>query len=94
MPAISKKDAAEKLADVVAKAKPGELAEIYGELHPEEPIPSPLKADEIARHVRYGLEAEEVVDLWNVIFPGDRNVWYDEESGEIHFNEEMVGYVD
>ena len=41
-----------------------------------------------------GLEAEEIVDLWNVVFPEDRNVWYDEEAKTIHFNEEVVGYAD
>jgi len=40
------------------------------------------------------LDAEEIVDLWNVVFPQDRNVWYDEEAKAIHYNEEMVGYVD
>jgi hypothetical protein len=35
-----------------------------------------------------------MVDLWNVVFPKDRNVWYDEEATAIHFNEEMAGYAD
>ena len=41
-----------------------------------------------------GLEAEEIVGLWNVVFPEDRNVWYDDETKAIHFNEEMAGYAD
>jgi hypothetical protein len=28
------------------------------------------------------------------VFPEDRNVWYDEETRAIHFNEEMAGYAD
>ena len=51
-------------------------------------------ATDLALHIRSGLEAEEIVDLWNVVFPGDRNVWYNEEDDEIHYNEEAVGYVD
>ena len=60
------------------------------------PWPSPASpvAREVAKHIRGGLEAEEIVDLWNVVLPEDRNVWYDEEAMAIHFNEEMVGYPD
>lgn len=94
MPALSKNEAAEKLARVVEKADQGDLAEIYSELFPERPIASPLGASDIALHIRNGLEAEEIVDLWNVVFPADRNVWYDEESKAIHYNQEMVGYAD
>jgi hypothetical protein len=94
MPALPKKQAIEKLAGVVEKAKPTALAEIYAELFPEKLAATPPSASELARHIRTGLEAEEIVDLWNVVFPADRNVWYDEEENEVHYNEEMVGYVD
>ena len=94
MPALSKAEAAERLATGVERAKPSGLPEIYAELFPERPPAAPPVASEIARHIRGGLEAEEIVDLWNVVFPEDRNVWYDEETRAIHFNEEMVGYAD
>jgi len=94
MPALSKTEAAEKLARCVEKAKPSDLPEIYSELFPEMTPASPPVASEIARYVRSGLEAEEIVDLWNVVFPEDRNVWSDEESKSIHFNEEVFGYAD
>ena len=55
-------------------------------LFPEKTSSTPPDANDIARHIRDGLEAEEVVDLWNVVFPEDRNVWYDEEAKEIRFN--------
>ena len=94
MPALSKTEAAEKLAKGVEKAKPSDLPEIYSELFPEKTSAPPPVASEIAKHIRSGLEAEEIVDLWNVVFPEDRNVWYDEEAKSIHFNEEVVGYAD
>jgi hypothetical protein len=94
MPELSKNEAAEKLAKVVEKAKPSDLAEIYAELFPEMPTPSSPAASDLARHIREGLEAEEIVDLWNVVFPADRNVWYDEEANAIHYNEEMAEYAD
>jgi len=94
MPALSKNEAAEKLAKGVEKAKSSDLPEIYSELFPEKPLPVPPIASDIAGHIRNGLEAEEIVDLWNVVFPEDRNVWYDEETKAIRYNEEMVGNVD
>ena len=48
----------------------------------------------MARHIRDGLAAEEIVDLWNVVFPDDCNVWYNEETKAIHYNEELVGSAD
>lgn len=94
MPALSKNEASEKLARGVEKAKPSDLPEIYSELFPEKAPSAHLDAKEIAKHIRNGLEAEEIVDLWNVVFPEDRNVWYDEEAKSIHFNEKVVGYAD
>ncbi|WP_406699506.1 hypothetical protein V5E97_11640 [Singulisphaera sp. Ch08] len=94
MPALSREAAAEKLARRVETAKPSDLPEIYAEIFPEKTSADTPVASDIARHIRSSLEAEEIVDLWNVVFPEDRNVWYDEESKSIHYNEEMVGYVD
>jgi hypothetical protein len=42
----------------------------------------------IMNRIQNGLEDEEIVDLWNVVFPKDRNVWYDDETERVHFNEE------
>jgi hypothetical protein len=94
MPALSLNEATEKLAKVVERAKPSALGEIYAELFPEESSATPPGASEIARLIRDGLAAEEIVDLWNVVFPEDRNVRYDEETKAIHYNEEMVGSAD
>lgn len=94
MPALSRTEAAERLASGVERARPSDLPEIYAELFPERPPGSTPVASEIARLIRGGIEAEEMVDLWNVVFPEDRHVWYDEEEKAIHFNEEMAGYVD
>lgn len=94
MPALAKTQATEKLAVVVEKAQPATLAEIYLELFPEQTSATIPSAYDLAKHIRNGLEVEEIVDLWNVVFPEDHNVWYDEEENEIHYNEEVVGYAD
>ncbi|HLJ10242.1 MAG TPA: hypothetical protein VKU82_03585 [Planctomycetaceae bacterium] len=69
MPALSKFEAAERLAQVVEKANSSDLVEIYDELFPERPSSTPPTASDIAEHIRSRLEAEEIVDLWNVVFP-------------------------
>lgn len=94
MPAVSTHEAAERLAECVELAKPAVLPEIYAELFPEKPAPATLSAANLAQQVRSGLEAEELVDLWNVVFPEDWNVWYDEEGEKIRYNEEAVGYAE
>jgi len=94
MPALSTNEAAERLSKVVEKAKPTILTEIYAELFPEKPAVAAPSAADLALHVRSGLDAEEIVDLWNVVFPADRNVWHDEEGEMIHYNEEALGYAE
>ncbi|HSU68153.1 MAG TPA: hypothetical protein VLJ39_14845 [Tepidisphaeraceae bacterium] len=94
MPALLTNEAAQRLAEVVEKAKPPTLTEFYAELFPEKPVAVAPSAAELAQHVRSGLEAEELVDLWNVVFPADRNVWYDEEDKKIHYNEEAIGFAE
>jgi hypothetical protein len=94
MPALSASEAVERLAKSVEKTKPTALAEIYAELFPEKPVAAPPSALGLAQYIRNGLKAEEIVDLWNVVFPADRNVWYDEEENKIHYNEEVVDYVE
>jgi len=94
MPALSTNEAMNRLAKAVEQAKPTILAEIYAELFPEKPAAASPSAGGIAQHIRNGLEPEEIVDLWNVVFPGNRNVWYDEEDEKIHYNEEALGYAE
>jgi hypothetical protein len=89
MPAISMKEAVERLAQAVEKAAPDDLIEIFAELFPAEGLPdvsgaqAAALAKQLAERVRTGIEPEEVVDLWNVVFPADRNVSYDEEEGTL-----------
>ena len=65
-----------------------DLCQFYNELYPAEPasgenlatIRIPLR-QQIVEHINAGLEPEEVVDLWSVAFPKDREVYYNEEDG-------------
>lgn len=89
MPTIEVNDATKKLAEAVEHADTDLLSEFCAELFPESPLPDTLTLGEFAEHVRANLVAEEVVDLWNVVFPRDRHVWYNEETNRIHYNEEL-----
>jgi hypothetical protein len=94
MPSLTKNDAVAKLAAMVRSARPSDLTEYYFELFPAEPATASPDPHELAEYVEHRLVGEEIVDLWNVVFPHDRHVWYDDESDQLHFNEVMVDYVD
>jgi hypothetical protein len=95
MPSVSKNEAIDRLATAIERSELDDLIEVYNELRPESPRSlggshegrEELLSD-IKDYIRQGLEVEEVVDLWNVVFPQDRNVWYDEETDLVRFNEE------
>ena len=94
MPMMSTANAAETLAREVEKARPHILVEIRAELFPRTAFSAAPNADELARHVRTDLAPEEIVDLWNVVFPDDWHVRYDEMTDEIVYNEELIGTAD
>ena len=80
MPTIQKSEAAEKLARAVEGASSDNLVEIYTELFPEKNPPDvsgareKMVAAQLAQPIREGLEPEEIIDLWSVVFPADRRV--------------------
>jgi hypothetical protein len=100
MPAIPKNDAMEKLARAVEAAPADVLVEIYAELFPEKRVPdvsgagAKVVAADLALRIRAGIEPEEITDLWNVVFPTDRHVHYDEESEVVRYNEGVLWYAE
>ena len=40
------------------------------------------------------MEPEEIVDLWNVVFPTDRDVYYDEQDGTLRYDERRLKYAE
>jgi hypothetical protein len=101
MSGIKKSEAIEKLALAAESASSADdIVEIYGELFPGKGLPdvsgakTKALAVELARHIRSGIEPEELVDLWNVVFPADRNVYYDEEHDVVRYNEEVPWHAE
>ncbi len=95
MPVITKDQAVERISTEITQFACDDLVEVHNELFPDSPESTDggqVDCDRllagITSHIEGGLEVEEIVDLWNVVFPKDRNVWYDEETESIHFNEE------
>lgn len=95
MPAIPHKEATQRILDEIRRLETYDLVEAYNELRPDSPRsstdPKNNKDDlvqAVSGQINAGLEVEELVDLWNVVFPQDRNVWYDEEADALHVNEE------
>jgi hypothetical protein len=103
MATIAKQQAVDRLTQAVTEAYPDDLVEIHNELFPEEPTteemarvdPSPI-VKRIVLHISQGLEVQEILDLWNVIFPQHRRVWFDEDEDMIHYHEknEAVSQAD
>ena len=100
MPTIPKAEAVERLAKAMEKASDDDLVEFYAELFPAKGRPdasggngAPL-AKQLVQHIRAGIEPEEIVDLWNVVFPGDRNVYYDEEDDTLCYSESELRYAE
>jgi hypothetical protein len=103
MATITKRQAVDRLTQAVKEAHPDDLVEIHNELFPEKPATEDeanedpaLLVVKIVAHIENGLEVQEILDLWNVIFPKHRRVWFDEDDGMIHYDEkiEPVGQAD
>ena len=103
MATIKKKQAEDRLAEAVKGTNLDDLVEIYNEVFPEGPITEdqangdqPARVEKIVAHIDSGLEVEEILDLWNVIFPTHREVWFEEDKELIHYDEkiEPVGQTD
>src|SRR5947208_14066414 len=86
MPTITRRQAVDRLTQAVKEAHPDDLVEIHNELFPEKPITedearkdASALVKKIVAHIDRGLEVEEILDLWHVIFPKHRGVWFDED---------------
>ena len=97
MPTISKEQAAEMLRGKVTDLPADDLIEVYNELFPEDPATEiPALVDRVVAHLQRGLEVEEILDLWTVVFPKYRHASYDEETETIHYYEEaeLIPYAE
>jgi hypothetical protein len=95
MPAIAKDEAVVRLTTAIQAAPADEMVEIYNEMFPRKAVPKEAAAADVApllakvnEHIRQGLEIEEIVDLWRVVFPKSRRLHFDEETESIRYNDD------
>ena len=95
MSMVTKDQAIERISTEIGQFECDDLVEVHNELFPDTPrsidggeVDCEKLIAGIMNHIQSGLESEEIVDLWNVVFPKDRNVWYDDETDAVHFNAE------
>ncbi|SRR5438876_133299 len=101
MPAIKKDQAVSNLTAAIHSLEPDDIADVYNELFPEDPAdPSDVKENlpkfqkRIFDYIEKGLEVEEILDLWRVVFPKDRRVHFDEATNEIKYKDQSVLYAE
>lgn len=97
MTKISKAEAMKKIVESLGNLRDDQLVEVYNELFPADSTTDQEVCDgkerilkEIRDYVGRGLEIEEIVDLWNVLYPKDMNVLYDEETNTIQYDQGPV----
>src|SRR5258708_4068202 len=101
MAQITKKQAVDRIKGSIRKLPADDMQEVYGELFPLAPAPSEQGVTSIQKrvddYIQRGLGVEDILALWRVMFPNDRNVYYDEDTGTIRVNEErpdLLPYLD
>lgn len=88
MPALSTDKVIERLTRKIQdEFDPDELLEVHNELFeddpytPEEAHDNPFQiTEQLIDHLNGDLDPEEMLQMWNLVSPGDRHVWYDEEK--------------
>ena len=95
MPALSKNEAIDRLSKVLPHLGEEDLAEAYYEVFPQlrsanhrtPPKPADMLA-ELRDYFQQGLADEEIVSLWHVVFPEAWNARFDDETGEVLYDDE------
>jgi hypothetical protein len=92
MPTLAKREAVEKLIQVVRGMSLDDLLDFHNELFPEEPKGEldlqdggTVVRQEVLDYLGRGVEVEEILDLWNVAYPEAWNVSYDDEADTIQY---------
>jgi hypothetical protein len=94
MTGLARAQAGERIATAIERASTGTLREIAADLDTVVSGDRSDLAQVLAAAVRSGVEPELLVDLWNVVFPEDHDVWFNEETDEIHFEPGLVESAD
>ena len=94
MPDVKVVAAAERIAAAIEAAGPGVIGEIASDILDLPHGGVDRLAHALATAIRAGVEPELLVDLWNVVFPEDHDVWFNEETDELHYDSKLVESAD
>ena len=101
MPAMKKDQAISKLTQAIHALQQDDIVDVYNELFPEHPSDATRVnenphqfQEQILDQIDKGLEVEELLDLWRVVFPKDRRVHFNEETNELTYNDQEFLYAD
>jgi hypothetical protein len=92
MPEIAAADAVRRLTEKVQAMDLDDLRDAHNELFPETPIRAIVSSSQgasvrqkVLDYLAGEVVVEEILDLWGVVFPEAWNVYYDDETGTIHY---------
>ncbi|MCI0739691.1 MAG: hypothetical protein L0Y72_11645 [Gemmataceae bacterium] len=96
MPMITRDQVIEFLTKAVEEdLHADDLLQVHNELFPDNPVTEAEVYDDVTPatenildYINGDLAVEDLLDLWNLIYPRHRHVWYDEQAEKFHYNEE------
>lgn len=96
MPVLARDQVIELLTKAVEELlPPDDLLQVHNELFPDDQVTrEELDADDtpaiedILNYINSDLAVEDLLDLWNLIYPKHRHVWYDDQAEKFHYHEE------
>jgi hypothetical protein len=96
MPVLTRDQVIEFLTKVVEEdLHTDDLLQVHNELFPDDPVTEeevyedviPV-TERVVDYINSDLPVEDLLDLWNLIYPKHRHVWYDDQAERFHYNEE------
>jgi hypothetical protein len=104
VPEIPIEQAIELLSKEVGENLPAdEVQEIYNELFRRGPLlveptdhspeATKLRIEQLVAHFRGGRGLDELIELWELIFTGHRDVWYNEVDDLLHYCDDPSEYL-
>lgn len=96
MPVVTRDQVIELLTKAVEEdLHADDLLQVHNELFPDDPVTEEEVYDDVTpatetilSYINSDLAVEDLLDLWNLIYPKHRHVWYDEQAEKFHYTEE------
>jgi hypothetical protein len=97
MPMVTKAEAVQRITDEFKKFTDEDWVDVFNELFARRMVkgqPSARKMQsirkEVVDHVEQGLEVDDILSLWHIMFPKCRNREYDEEADTLSYDDQSA----